>query len=75
MTIYSQLIGDGADPVSQFFCSISTDSITLKFLDVNIILATSMVMKELFPAVAFRVDRESDGNTSAFAQVYVNTGS
>lgn len=60
-------------------------------IGVNIILAPSMVMKELllellkkcehpptnadlFPAVACRVDRESDGNISAFARVYVNTG-
>ena len=30
--------------------------------------------RDVFPAVAFRVDRESDGNTPAFARVYVNTG-
>ena len=29
--------------------------------------------RDVFPAVAFRVDRESDGNTFAFARVYVNT--
>ena len=29
---------------------------------------------DVFPAVAFRVDRESDGNTSAFARVYLNNG-
>ena len=29
---------------------------------------------DVFPAVAFRVDRESDGNTFAFARGYVDTG-